>query len=176
MANENVLSTSEFLKTMRRTPLGNNTSLTLGEASLLSNLGINPLSANSAPEELVEEEKKSQTIWDDIFGTIDNIANSFGRGFTGMFEGIIDFGASLVGNVIDWAGGDSSGIEDFIEVEMSANLANFTETFANLTPWGIAKMIGNAVEYGDEYWKDFGEAGSMCHGWSAIPIYYYLKK
>ena len=25
-------------------------------------------------------------------------------------------------------------------------------------------------------WKDFGEAGSMCHGWSAIPIYYYLRK
>ena len=22
-------------------------------------------------------------------------------------------------------------------------------------------------------WQDFSNAGSLCHGWSAIPIYYY---
>ena len=22
-------------------------------------------------------------------------------------------------------------------------------------------------------WKDFGDAGSLCHGWSALPVYYY---
>ena len=24
-------------------------------------------------------------------------------------------------------------------------------------------------------WQDFGNAGSLCHGWSAIPVYYFKK-
>ena len=24
-------------------------------------------------------------------------------------------------------------------------------------------------------WQDFGNAGSLCHGWSALPVYYLLK-
>ena len=24
-------------------------------------------------------------------------------------------------------------------------------------------------------WKDFDNAGSLCHGWSAIPVYYIIK-
>lgn len=159
------ISTSEFLKTMRKTPIGTKTSLTLGEASLLSNVGIDFI--DEAPtgeaEQIVKEEKESKSFWDNVFGTIDNIANSFGRGFVSMFEGIVDFGASIVGNVIDWAGGDSSGVEKFIEVDMAANLANFTETFANFTPWGIVKSNINFWStggFGGDYWNDAMKAWS----------------
>ena len=24
-------------------------------------------------------------------------------------------------------------------------------------------------------WRDFDCAGSLCHGWSALPVYYYTK-
>ena len=27
-------------------------------------------------------------------------------------------------------------------------------------------------EVSDE-WKAFGNAGSLCHGWSAVPVYFY---
>lgn len=164
MAEEGILSTADFLKKMRKTPLGNTTSLTLGEASLLSDMGIDP-NADGATTDIVQTEKESQSFWDDIFGTIDNIANSFGKGFVSAFEGIVDFGAMLIGNAVDAFGGDSSGIQDFIEVDIASNLANFTETFANFTPWGLVKMNINFWEtggFGGDYWNDAMKA------WSSI--------
>jgi hypothetical protein len=164
MAKNNIQSTAEFLAQMRKTPLGSTTELTFGDAQVLSRAGIDVSNYGNESNEYVDElqktENESQSWWDNIFGTIDNIANSFGKGFVSMFEGIIDFGVTLAGAVGSWFGADTQWAEDFVKVDMAGNLANFTETFANFTPWGIAKMIGNAVEYGDEYWKDFGEAWS----------------
>ena len=43
----------------------------------------------------------------------------------------------------------------------------------------IRNEYGKMVENGDTVWETidgasaFGDAGSLCHGWSAIPIYYY---
>lgn len=46
----------------------------------------------------------------------------------------------------------------------------------------IKKVYGRMLEQGaTTFWEtekgaeDFGGAGSLCHGWSAIPLYYYLR-
>ena len=164
MAKKDILSTAEFLAQMRKTPLGSTTELTFGDAQALSRAGIDVSNygneGNEYVEELAKEEQESQSWWDNIFGTIDNIANAFGKGFVSMFEGIIDFGVTLAGAVGSWFGGDTQWAEDFVKVDMAGNLANFTETFANFTPWGLGKMIANSVEYGGEYWSDMGKAWS----------------
>lgn len=164
MAKNNIQSTAEFLAQMRKTPLGSTTELTFGDAQVLSRAGIDVSNYGNESNEYVDElqktENESQSWWDNIFGTIDNIANSFGKGFVSMFEGIIDFGVTLAGGIGSWFGGDTKWAEDFVKVDMAGNLANFTETFANFTPWGIGKMIANGVQYGEEYWKDMGLAWS----------------
>lgn len=164
MAKKNIQSTAEFLAQMRKTPLGSTTELTFGDAQVLSRAGIDVSNYGNESNEYVDElqktENESQSWWDNIFGTIDNIANSFGKGFVSMFEGIIDFGVTLAGGVGSWFGGDTKWAEDFVKVDMAGNLANFTETFANFTPWGIGKSISNMVNYGEDYWKDMGLAWS----------------
>ena len=45
----------------------------------------------------------------------------------------------------------------------------------------IRREYGKMIEQGDTVWEtiagasDFDNAGSLCHGWSAIPVYYYTK-
>ncbi len=166
MAKKNILSTSEFLATMRKTPLGSTTDLTFGDAQVLSSAGIdvssygNETEPNEFVESLHKEEQEEQSWWEKLFGTIDNIANAFGKGFVSMFEGIIDLGVTIAGDIGSWFGADTQWAEDFVKVDMAGNLANFTETFANFTPWGIGRSISNMVQYGDEYWHDMGMAWS----------------
>ncbi len=164
MAKKDILSTSEFLATMRKTPLGSTTTLTFGDAQALSRAGIDISNygneTNEYVDDLAKEKEQSQNWWDNIFGTIDNIANAFGRGFVSAFEGLIDAGVWVAGEIGSWFGGDTKWAEDFINVDMSANLANFTESFANFTPWGIGKSISNMAKYGGEYWGDMAKAWS----------------
>ena len=164
MAKREILSTAEFLAQMRKTPLGSTTNLTFGDAQVLSRSGIDISNygneSNEYVESLQKEEQESASWWNKFFGTIDNIANSFGKGFVSMFEGIVDFGVTIAGDVGSWFGASTDWAEDFVKVDMAGNLANFTETFGNFTPWGIAKTIKNASEYGSEYWSDFGKAWS----------------
>jgi len=164
MAKKDILSTSEFLAQMRRTPLGSTTELTFGDAQVLSRSGIDVSNygneGNEYVDNLAKEEKESGTFWENLFGTIDNIANAFGKGFVSMFEGIVDLGVTLAGDIGSWFGASTDWAEDFVKVDIAGNLANFTETFGNFTPWGLAKTIKNASEYGGEYWQDFGKAWS----------------
>ena len=164
MAEKDILSTAEFLAQMRKTPLGSTTTLTLGDARALSRAGIDISTygneTNEYEDSLEQEQQESRSWWDDLFGTIDSVFNAFGKGFVSMFEGIIDLGVTIAGEIGSWFGADTQWAEDFVSVDMAGNLANFTETFANFTPWGIGKMIGNAVEYGDQYWADMGQAWS----------------
>ena len=45
----------------------------------------------------------------------------------------------------------------------------------------IRREYGKMIEQGDTVWETiegasaFDNAGSLCHGWSAIPVYYYTK-
>ncbi len=45
----------------------------------------------------------------------------------------------------------------------------------------IRREYGKMIELGSTVWETidgasaFDNAGSLCHGWSAIPIYYYAK-
>lgn len=163
MAKKDILSTSEFLAQMRKTPLGSTTNLTFGDAQVLSRSGIDISNYGNESNEFTDalkDEKESSSFWDNLFGTIDNIANAFGKGFVSMFEGIVDLGVTLAGDIGSWFGASTDWAEDFVKVDMAGNLANFTESFANFTPWGIAKTIKNANEYGSEYWNDFGKAWS----------------
>lgn len=164
MAKKNILSTAEFLAKMSKTPLGSTTELTFGDAQALSRVGIDVTNygneTNEYVDALAKESQESQSWWDNIFGTIDNVANSFKTGFASMFEGIVDFGVTLAGGIGSAFGADSKWAEDFVRVDMAGNLANFTETFANFTAWGIGKTIYNIATYGDEYWQDLGRAWS----------------
>ena len=51
-------------------------------------------------------------------------------------------------------------------------------------PWvlrEIRREYGKMVERGNTVWETiegavaFDNAGSLCHGWSSIPVYYYTK-
>ena len=53
--------------------------------------------------------------------------------------------------------------KDYILSEIRANYGHMLELGAT-SAWET--KIGA---------EDFGKAGSLCHGWSAIPIYYYRK-
>ena len=45
----------------------------------------------------------------------------------------------------------------------------------------IRKDYGEMVKTGNTVWETadgasaFGNAGSLCHGWSSIPVYYYVR-
>ncbi len=165
MADSNILSTAEFLSTMKKTPLGRDTTLTFGDAQALSLGGIDTTkyefnATNEYTKSLEEETQEDAQWWEKMFGAIDNAANRFGTGFATAFEGLVDAGATIVSNIMSWAGADTQYVDDFIKIDVGENLANFTESFANFTPWGIGKMIDNASKYGDQYWQDMGRAWS----------------
>lgn len=164
MAKKNILSTAEFLAQMRKTPLGSTTELTFGDAQVLSRAGIDVSKYGAETNEYVDalerETQESQSWWDNVYGTIDNVSGSFVKGFLSMFEGIADFGVSLVGNAGSLFGADTKWAEEFVKTDISSNFTNFVETFTNFTPLGIGKMISNSNKYGDEYWQDFGKAWS----------------
>ena len=172
MAKKNIQSTAEFLAQMRKTPLGSTTELTFGDAQALSRAGIDVSNygneTNEYVEELAKHKQESDGWWDEALGTVDEIANNFGRGFVGMFEGIIDYGILAPLGAISgffaglgkmFGGGDfSEGFEegskwakDAISFDMAGRMADWTEM---MTPWA---MIRNSAKYGEEYWKDVGK-------------------
>lgn len=165
MAKKDILSTSEFLSTMRKTPLGSTTNLTFSDAEALSRSGIdisnygNATETNEFSDALTKEKQESSGWWDEAIGTLDNLANNFGRGFVGMFEGIVDFAVSLAGNVGSWFGADTQWAEDFIDIDFAGKMADWTQLY---TPWS---MIRNSVKYGTEYWDDVGKTA-----WGFLPF------
>ena len=74
---------------------------------------------------------------------------------------------------------------NLIKVTLSMNtfyydaLLKFGDTYKEFIVSDIKEKYGNMLQQGattfwetEEGWKDFDGAGSLCHGWSAIPIYY----
>ena len=113
MADPKILSTAEFLSTMKKTPLGADTSLTFGDAQALAQGGIDTtkydFSADNDYASMLQEEKESDAWWDKVIGTLDTWANQFGRVFTGMFEGLVDY---LVINPLGAVSGFFGGVYD----------------------------------------------------------------
>ena len=150
---------------MRKTPLGSTTNLTFSDAEALSRSGIdisnygNATETNEFSDTLAKEKQESSGWWDEAIGTLDNLANNFGRGFVGMFEGIVDFAVSLAGNVGSWFGADTQWAEDFIDIDFAGKMADWTQLY---TPWS---MIRNSVKYGTEYWDDVGKTA-----WGFLPF------
>ena len=84
-------------------------------------------------------------------------------------------------------------LENMIQKEMiSCSLCNYIYLFEELLKYGekyrgyvrgeIERIWGNMLLSGaTSFWEtergasDFGNAGSLCHGWSATPVYIYRK-
>lgn len=81
-----------------------------------------------------------------------------------------------------------SAPSDWVETTLSQSLHKF-EALAKVGPvygrrarrtmettWG-AMLDAGATSFWEtkEGWRAFGEAGSLCHGWSAVPVYFYSK-
>ena len=61
-------------------------------------------------------------------------------------------------------------------------LLSFGDKYSTFVIEDIKRKYGNMLEQGattfwetEKGWEDFAGAGSLCHGWSAIPVYYLLK-
>lgn len=78
--------------------------------------------------------------------------------------------------------------EDMIEVTLSMHtfyydaLLSVDENYKKFIIEDIKKKYGFMLDEGAttfwetaKGWQDFGNAGSLCHGWSAIPVYYLSK-
>jgi site-specific DNA-adenine methylase len=99
-----------------------------------------------------------ETAWDNVFGFVDEIAAKFGAGFVSGWEGILDLGATAIGALGDatgWYEGDI--FTDWAKQDIGTALAEWTKTYANYTPWGIAENIMNGNYANREYWRSAGE-------------------
>ena len=78
--------------------------------------------------------------------------------------------------------------KSLIPVTLSMNtfyydaLLSFGDKYSTFVIEDIKRKYGNMLEQGattfwetEKGWEDFDSAGSLCHGWSAIPVYYLLK-
>lgn len=78
--------------------------------------------------------------------------------------------------------------KSLIPVTLSMNtfyydaLLSFGDKYSTFVIEDIKRKYGNMLEQGattfwetEKGWEDFEGAGSLCHGWSAIPVYYLLK-
>ena len=78
--------------------------------------------------------------------------------------------------------------KSLIPVTLSMNtfyydaLLSFGDKYSTFVIEDIKRKYGNMLEQGattfwetEKGWEDFDGAGSLCHGWSAIPVYYLLK-
>lgn len=93
-----------------------------------------------------------------IFGFVDEIAAKFGAGFVGAFEGVLDLGATAIGALGDWTGWyDSDPFTKWAEQDIGTNLAEWTKTYANFTPWGLISNIANGNYSNSNYWADMWE-------------------
>lgn len=59
-------------------------------------------------------------------------------------------------------------------------LLRFGDTYKEFILKDICAKYGKMLESGattfwetEKGWRDFDNAGSLCHGWSAMPIYYF---
>lgn len=78
--------------------------------------------------------------------------------------------------------------EGLVEVTLSMNtfyydaLLTFGEEYKEFILQDMRKKYGYMLDEGAttfwetaKGWRDFGDAGSLCHGWSAVPVYYLAK-
>ena len=56
---------------------------------------------------------------------------------------------------------DKAAYSDYILAEIRRDYGKMLEA-GSTTVWETQKGVG-----------DFGSAGSLCHGWSAVPVYYF---
>ena len=78
--------------------------------------------------------------------------------------------------------------KSLIPVTLSMNtfyydaLLSFSDKYSTFVIEDIKRKYGSMLDQGattfwetEKGWEDFAGAGSLCHGWSAIPVYYLLK-
>ena len=160
MADRKILSTAEFLSTMKKTPLGSTTDLTFGDAEALAGSGIDISTIGNDTEftkELAQVEEENNSWWDNIVSGFSEFGKSFISGFVGMFEGIMDLGATVASNIIDWTGGDNTEINKFIQTDYSSRLADTIVNFSDVL--NVPYMIGDLAQgreikaFNSEFWS-----------------------
>lgn len=105
--------------------------------------------------EKVDNRSDFEKFLGNVTGFIDELAAKFGAGFVNGWEGILDLGATAIGALGDATGWyEGSTFTDWAKQDIGGNLAEWTKTYANLTPWGIANAIKNTQENGAQYWQD----------------------
>lgn len=81
------------------------------------------------------------------FGSIDEMAGEFGSGFVNGWEGILDYGANFLG----WLTG-SDNFNKWAQQDIGRELADYTMTYANLTPWSLASNGFQGNYYKADWW------------------------
>ena len=95
-----------------------------------------------------------------VFGFVDELAAKFGAGFVNGWEGILDLGATALGALGDATGWwDGKVLTDWAKQDIGTALAEWTKTYANLTPWGIASNIASGNYADGEWWSNAGKSG-----------------
>ena len=69
-----------------------------------------------------------------------------------------------------------------MKVDSDDALLTVSDKYGDFVIDDIKMKYGRMLEHGastfwetEKGWEDFGGAGSLCHGWSAIPVYYLSK-
>lgn len=178
MAKGDLLSTSEFIAKMGSKPLGSTTDLTMDEAMMLSQGGVDVSnygneSVEDNPDLLIKEEEESNSWWDNMWSAIHEFSVALGKGFLSTFEGIGDAILTGVSNLMGMAGADNSGLNDFIAIDVSGRAAEFIQNFSFET-FNPIKWIGDAIQgetpstFTAEYWQglfNFGLSDQEYEEW-----------
>lgn len=160
MADPKILSTAEFLSNMKKTTLGRDTDLTFGDAQALSPSGINIadyLSDGEYQKTLEQEQEENQNWWDWLRSSLSEIGKAAYTGIIGMFEGLVDVGATMVSNVMDWAGADTTGINNFISTNYSERYGEMLQNFndAVALPYIISDLAQGKTPtlFSSDFWS-----------------------
>ena len=80
--------------------------------------------AKASQEMSFKEQQDDLNWWEKAVGTLIDFGTDIGKGAIKGLEGLFDAGASLVAQVGDWFGADTSGIQDVIKYDVADNVMN----------------------------------------------------
>ncbi len=133
-----LLSTAEFLKGLNNAKLSSDSPVTIGEATQLANMGTD---VNSGIGNFVDsfkptvyqavQEQESRSWWDNLVSGFTEFGTAVWHGLFSVFEGLVDFGAMAVSNIMDWSGADTTDINNFIKTDYSARIADSWQAMAD---------------------------------------------
>ena len=100
----------------------------------------------SSEQQVQQKEKSDANFFQRIGSTIGDIVGDIGKGLTSSLEGIVDFGAGVIGTVGGALGGDSfeESMKDFIKYDFTGNTAGKVDEF--LSKHSYINDLGQGVQ------------------------------